>query len=357
MLKAQLTFFRARGIIFKCSQAAFLGQKMKKLIYRNIDVTPPYNLNIFIGIISSIAYVATLYFVNSTESWFYKVLGALFFAHIANTAFSLLHEAVHSVFHYNRSTNYYFGVLMAALFPTAYTFQKRCHLNHHRNNRTKYETFEMYDDKDNYLIKTATIYGVLIGIYYFVPFLGCLWLLLHPKSMFNSAFAGKNNYEVGRMGGASMLRSFENLSTREILKMRLEVVFTIVFQLALFYFLNLTFLTWALCFLTFGIFWSSLQYADHAFSARDIRNGAWNLKVNPITRIFFLNYHFHQAHHQHPNVSWLHLPKFVDTKYGQPSFWEIYLKMWKGLVKLDPNEPDPIDPEFEKLIESEHFSN
>lgn len=329
----------------------------KQIIYRNLDITPPYKLNISIALASILAYIGILYFVNTTDNLWYKLLGALLFAHVGNTIFSLLHEAVHSVFHYKKEINYYFGITFAALFPTAFTFQKRCHLNHHRNNRTKFETFEMYDDQDNYLIKTATIYGVLIGIYYFVPFLGSLWLLVHPKSLLNSSFTGKDNYEVGRMGGASMLRSFDNLSSKEMLRMRLEVVYTIIVQFCILYFLHITISTWLLCFLSFGIFWSSLQYADHAYSVRNIRNGAWNLQVNPITRIFFLNYHHHLSHHQHPNVSWFHLDKFIDKNAASPTFWAIYLRMWKGLVKIDPNEPEPIDKELESLIESEHFSS
>lgn len=107
----------------------------------------------------------------------------------------------------------------------------------------------------------------------------------------------------------------------------------------------------------FGFTWSALQYADHAYSVRDIRNGAWNLKVHPITKAFFLNYHDHLAHHQHPNVPWIHLPKFVDPNVEKPAFLAIYLKMWKGLVKLDQNEPAPIDSELDSLIERENFTN
>ncbi len=45
--------------------------------------------------------------------------------------------------------------------------------------------------------------------------------------------------------------------------------------------------------------------ADHAFSPRDVVNGAWNLRVLPWTRALALNYHHHKAHHhgdddQHP---------------------------------------------------------
>ena len=68
----------------------------------------------------------------------------------------------------------------------------------------------------------------------------------------------------------------------------------------------------AVCYAAFAINWSSLQYTDHAFSKLDVRDGAWNLRVNPSTRLLFLNYHHHLAHHRHPQVPWIHLGRFVD---------------------------------------------
>lgn len=326
-------------------------------MYHNRDISIPANLNLFLALSSITLLTFLLYTTAHTDSWWVKLACIALFAYTGNTTFSLLHEAVHSNFHYNRKVNYIFGNITAAMFPTAYSFQKRCHLNHHRNNRTQYELFEMYDDRDNKLVKNITLYGVLTGIYWFIPFLGSVWLLVNPESLLSSRFSGKNNYEVGRMGGASMLRSFENLSPREIMRMRLEVVFTICVQISLFYFLRLDFVSYILCYFAFGFTWSALQYADHAYSVRDIRNGAWNLKVHPITKAFFLNYHDHLAHHQHPNVPWIHLPKFVDPRVEKPEFLAIYLKMWKGLVKHDLKEPAPIDEELDTLIEIENFRN
>ncbi len=329
----------------------------KKIVYKNIDITPPYNLNILIAIVSMSSYVALLYGVNAINSWPIKILLAVLFAHVANTVFSLLHEAVHNGFHSNKNTNYFFGVILSAFFPTAYSFQKRCHLNHHKNNRTKLESFELYDQHDSYFLRSFSLYSVLTGFYYTFPFLGCLFLLISPSKMIHSAFNDKvNSYKVARMGGASMLRNFENLSIKEITRMRLEVLATIIIYFSIIYFLNISLVTWLLCFGAFALMWSTLQYVDHAYSPRDIKNGAWNVSINPITRIFFLNYHYHQAHHQHPNVSWLHLSKFQDPKYDSPSFWKIYFRMWKGLEKTDVIEPIPLDPEFEKLIEEENFA-
>ena len=62
----------------------------------------------------------------------------------------------------------------------------------------------------------------------------------------------------------------------------------------------------------------------------DVRDGAWNLRVNRVVQYIFLNYHHHRAHHQHPDVPWIHLGKFVDFTAPRPSFASIYLSMWKG---------------------------
>jgi fatty acid desaturase len=330
---------------------------MKKvLMYNNKNITIPSLLNLSIATLSITVLLYLLFLVSSSTNFFIIMPSMILFAYTGNTVFALLHEAAHSNFHHNRTINYIFGNICAAFFPTAFSFQKRCHLNHHRNNRTQYELFETYDDKDNKLIKNITWYGVLTGVYWSVPFIGSVWLLVSPKTLLNSSFSGKSNYEVGRMGGASMLRSFNKLSSKEINLMRLEVLFTVAIQILIIKSLNITLLGFALCYGAFAIAWSSLQYADHAYSVRDIRNGAWNLKVHPITKLFFLNYHDHLAHHQHPNVPWIHLPKFVDPSLEKPEFLKIYLKMWKGLVKLDQNEPAPIDSELDLLIERENFS-
>lgn len=326
-------------------------------MYNNKNISIPANLNIALAIGSISALMALLYITSHTDSWWIKIPCVLLFAYTGNTTFSLLHEAVHSNFHHKRSMNYYFGNLCAAMFPTGFSFQKRCHLNHHRNNRTQYELFEMYDDNDNLIVKNVTLYSVLTGIYWLAPIVGSVWLLLNPGSLVASDFSGKNNYRLGRMGGASMLRSFENLSPKEITRMRIEVAFVLALQAGMFFFLNLNFASYFMCYFAFAFTWSALQYADHAYSVRDIRNGAWNLKVHPITKAFFLNYHDHLAHHQHPNVPWIHLPKFVDPALEKPEFLAIYLKMWRGLVKHDLKEPEPIDAELDLLIEKENFNS
>lgn len=326
-----------------------------KSFYKNKEITIPSWINIFIALASLTACSFCLFQSSHTNSWPVIILCMLGFGYFGNTIFSLLHEAVHANFHHNRKVNYLFGNIFASVFPTGFSFQKRCHLNHHRNNRTEYELFETYHQEDIKFLRTATLYIVLTGVYWIIPFIGSIWFLLAPKSISNSEISGKN-YKLGRIGSASMLRNFQNLSPKIILQMRLEIISMLIFQIAVFLILDLNFKGWFLCYASFALLWSSLQYSDHAYSTHDIRNGAWNLKVNPVTKIFFLNYHDHLAHHQYPHVPWIHLPKFVEPGLERPTFWSIYLRMWKGPIKIDRIHKLLLDPELEKLIDKENFT-
>ncbi len=331
-----------------------INMRAKKIIYKGENIAPPETMNIIIALSSMSMLGFILYYASHTSNVFALIICAITFSHIANTVFALLHETAHSVFHTNKTVNYIFGNLFAAFFPTAYTFQKRCHLNHHRQNRTDFEMFEAYHEKDSKVLKTVMLYFILTGVYWTNPGIGSLWLLISPNTLIHGPFSGKNNYKLGRMGGAGMLRHLQSATKSQVTQMRLEVIFSIIFQVSLFLLLDLTLVGWIICYAGFAVAWSGLQYADHAYTARDVRNGAWNLKVNPITQIFYLNYHHHLAHHQHPHVPWNHLAKFVDDS-PQPTFWKIYLRMWKGLVKIDKDAPEKIDPNFDRLIKTELF--
>jgi fatty acid desaturase len=76
--------------------------------------------------------------------------------------------------------------------------------------------------------------------------------------------------------------------------------------------------------------WSALQYADHAFAPLDVVEGAWDLRVHRWVQAVFLNYHLHLAHHRHPTMPWIHLPRYVDASRPRPRFLAQYARMWLG---------------------------
>jgi fatty acid desaturase len=56
----------------------------------------------------------------------------------------------------------------------------------------------------------------------------------------------------------------------------------------------------------------------------------------PITSAIALNYHYHLAHHRHPQVPWPYLPKLVEESDSRPTFWSIYFSLWGGARPAPP---------------------
>lgn len=265
--------------------------------------------------------------VSNSESSLVVALGIVAFSFVGNTVFSCLHECVHGIFHPDRRINDAFGMLCAAFFPTGFSFQRSAHIGHHERNRSDQEMFDYYYPDDNRFLKTVQWYGVVSGIYWSFVVLGWLIYLVFPF-LFRAAFWRRHwPRSAERTSGPAYARSFAQAPP---VRARLELVFTLVFQCALFYLLDLTLAGWLMCYLAFGFNWSALQYADHAFSPLDVTEGAWDLRVHPWVQAIFLNYHLHLAHHRHPSLPWIHLPRYVDEGRSRPRFIAQYLRMWLG---------------------------
>ncbi|HKR66821.1 MAG TPA: fatty acid desaturase [Thermoanaerobaculia bacterium] len=285
----------------------------------------PGRLNVALALIAVAVAGALLRFVAHADALALRLVGALAFSYVNNTIFSLLHEAVHGVFHGDERWNAMFGRWLAAFFPTSFTLQRFFHLGHHRRNRTEAERFDYIAPGESALLKRVQWYGILTGLYWLLPPLSCLAYLVAPRA-FATRFVREE--EWSRQSGAeAMVEGLERVPRGVA---RAEIAFAIAWQCALFVVLDLNWQAWALCYGAFAINWSSLQYADHAWSPLDRVEGAWNLRVNRVVQWLFLNYHHHKAHHANPKVSWIHLPRFVDFAERRPSFLRVYLQMWRG---------------------------
>lgn len=270
---------------------------------------------------------ALLYAASHASSWRGVLLAAVAFAFTNNTAYSLLHECVHRKGHADPQVNAWMGRVLAASFPTGLTFHRQCHLGHHQRNRTEVERFDYYTPEDNRFLKFVQWYGILTGLYWFIPPLGCLLVLLVPRRLIVALTASRGSAVAAHTSTEAMI---EGVQQAPFGRMRLEILFSLALQAAAWLALDLTLAGWAACYAAFAVNWSALQYADHAWSELDVRDGAWNLRVGRVVQYVFLNYHHHRAHHQHPDVPWIHLGKFVDFTAYRPSFIALYLSMWKG---------------------------
>jgi fatty acid desaturase len=296
---------------------------------------PPTLLNLAITLVASGGAAGLLWVASHAESLWVVVLAAVAFSFVGNTLFSLLHEAVHGAYAKNRHLNDWGGRFVAAFFPTGFGFQSVCHLGHHQRNRSRAEQFDYMRPGDNRAIKYLQWYGLLTGFFWLLGPITCLLYLCLPFVLEATLLRGDGGAVAEGMGADAMLSGFRRANP---LVLRLELLGTIAIQAGLWWTLDLSLLGWGACYLAFALNWSALQYADHAWSPLDVKEGAWNLRVTPIARLLFLNYHHHLAHHQHPKVPWIHLPNYVDFEAERPTFWGIYLRMWLG--------PKPFPPEL-----------
>lgn len=287
----------------------------------------PGALNVAVATVVLAANACLLWAASHAATWVGVLLAAAAFSYTNNTVYSLLHECVHRKFHRSPRVNEWFGRVLSASFPTGFTFHRLCHLGHHRRNRTEVERFDYYEPGDNRLLKYLQWYGILTGLYWFIPPLGCVFVLLVPRRVLLRVIDTRGSKTAEHLGAEAML---EGVGSASATRMRLEILLSLAVQVIMWRLLDLSIAGWAACYAAFALNWSALQYADHAFSELDVRDGAWNLRVSRVVQYIFLNYHHHRAHHQHPDVPWIHLGRFVDFSAPRPSFIAIYLRMWKG---------------------------
>lgn len=290
----------------------------------------PEALNIVIFCVSIPATWALLW-IASHATWPWMLVAAWLFSLVNNTPFALLHEAVHGMFSRCRWRNEFFGVLCAAAFPTSFSLQRVAHLGHHRRNRTDAELYDYRLPHQSKLLRNFWLYaGNLFGLYWFCIPISTLLYLLAPWVYTSPRF----------VEGPARWLGFEPY-VREIAehsKMRiwLECLLAVVYQAGLWWVLDLTWQGWLLCHWAFALHWSALQYVDHAWSPRHVIEGAWNLRVLPVSRALALNYHYHLAHHRAPTMPWIYLPSLVNPQEPQPAFWSIYFSLWGGTRPAPP---------------------
>jgi len=291
----------------------------------------PARLNMLLLVVAGLVNMALLYMASHTASLWVQLAAALVFSFTANTMFSLMHESVHGLLLPDARWNRWAGRVAAAFFPTSLSLQRGFHLTHHKNNRSPQERFEYIEPGDIAWAKRVQWYGILTGLYWVVTQLGLLLYLIAPVLLRVPVLRRTSSRLARQSSSRAYLDVFDQMDGAVV---RTELLASFAFQVALFVVLDLSFLGWALCYAAFALHWSGLQYADHAFSPLDPHDGAWNLRANPVSRALFLNYHYHLAHHRHPNTPWLYLGRHVEDSGPQPSFLGMWLQMWRGPRRL-----------------------
>ena len=207
------------------------------------------------------------------------------------------------------------------------------HQNHHHHNRTDHEMFDLYYPSDSRTLKWLQWYCILCGLFWPVVPLGAILFSVYPKLLHWQV--------VKKANPARGMAIVANVNPSAIWAIRLESFFIIAFFCALFWLCELRWQNTLVLYACFSLNWSTRQYVGHAFSRRDIVEGAWNLRHFPWMSWLLLHGEWDLNHHRRPEVSWYYLPRLSPSGEPRLSYWTQYWRQWLGPRPCQELEPRP----------------
>jgi fatty acid desaturase len=280
----------------------------------------PNRLNLFLVAFVLGTAVFLLWLGSYVEPWWATLLVGIAFSYLLLTNYALFHEASHGSLNSNAVVNRLLGTLTGLLFPMPFSMFRVTHQGHHLRNRTDHEMFDLYYPTDSRVIRYTQWYGVLCGLFWpWVP-IGALLFAVCPAVLRTRVFrkARSSNHLLG------------DIRDQEVRAIRVEVLLTIAFFAALFWLLELRWDAVLIMYACFSFNWSTRQYVGHAFSRRDVVEGAWNLKHYIWMSWILLHGEWDLNHHRHPEVSWYYLPRLSGGDEERQGYVRQYWRMWLG---------------------------
>jgi len=254
-------------------------------------------------------FVLPLWLLPRNSLWAWTLLPA---ALLTNPFWSLIHEAIHDLFHARRGVNLFFGRLLGMFFGSPFRILRMSHLLHHKLNRLPIEGTEYYDRVQGTRLAAAPgYYAQIFFALYLVEILSPIFFLL-PRRLLR---AFKARYIAAKSVSALLL---ENWLGREALgEIRRDgAAILMLFALA-FYCYGARWPLLAAALAARGFLISFLDNIYHyetpvsdVFYAKNLRLPA------PLARLL-LNFNFHGIHHVNPAIPWLHLPRAFEAQAGR----------------------------------------
>ncbi|MBY0521974.1 MAG: fatty acid desaturase [Gemmataceae bacterium] len=284
------------------------------------DMPIPNRLNIALAAAVFGGAVFLLWLGSWVENGWATLGIGVMFSYLLLTNYALFHEAAHGNLHANPRVNHILGVITGMLFPMPFSMMRVTHQGHHLRNRTDHEMFDLYYPTDNRFIRFVQWYGILFGLFWpWVP-IGAVLFALCPGVLRTRVFrkARSSNYLLG------------DIRDVEVRSIRLEVALTVVLFVSLSWLLALHWVAVLVMYACFSVNWSTRQYVGHAFSRRDVIDGAWNLEHNPVMSWVLLHGEWDLNHHRRPEVPWYYLPRVSAADAPRVSYIRQYWRQWIG---------------------------
>ena len=236
--------------------------------------------------------------------------------------YSALHEAEHNVLFGNETLNAAGGVLLGLFFGAPYHLLRQGHVGHHQRNRSDDEAFEFWFPGESPAWKWVQWVGILTGGFYLMVVLGNVLLLALPF-LLNS-----RTFRFDRPSAAF----FESLNPKYARLIAVEAAAVLAMHALIVYLTGVPLWRYVVLYGCFGFVWSAMQYVHHYGTERHVTRGARDLWIAPGLDAFWLNHNLHRVHHEHPTVSWIHLPRLARANGRRGGGWLPWqwVKMWRG---------------------------
>jgi fatty acid desaturase len=287
---------------------------------RPADMPIPNRLNCALVLADVSLAVALLWLASWLTAWYAVLPVGIIFSYLMLTNYALLHEATHDNLHSNPRWNYALGVVSGILFLAPFSMIRVTHQGHHQRNRTDAEMFDLYYAGDSFFLKCCQWYGTLSGLFWpCIPVCAVLFAL-SPRTIGLQLFSGPP------FGNANV----KDITSRDLRRIRFELVLTFAVFALLYWLLDWPWRNVAILYFCFSLNWSTRQYVGHAFTRRDIVEGALNLRHNRLMSSVLLHGEWDLNHHRHPEVSWYYLPTIETPPAPRDSYSKQYWRQWLG---------------------------
>ncbi len=296
-----------------------------------LDLPIPNLLNTSLVILVAASAVGLLWLASRLDSTL-AVLGVgIAFSYLMLSDYALLHEATHDNLHQQPRWNHVGGVITGIFFLAPFSMIRVTHQGHHQRNRTDDEIFDLYYE-GGWFLKCCQWYATLLGLFWpCIPVCAVLFAIC-PRTIGLKLFSGPP------FGNANV----KDITPADLVRIRFELLLTLAVFAGMFWLLDLRWQSVAILYACFSLNWSTRQYVGHAFSQRDIIEGAFNLRHNVVVSKILLHGEWDLSHHRHPEVSWYYLPTISRDDEPRPSYARHYWRQWLGPRPVSEPPPDPV---------------
>jgi fatty acid desaturase len=273
-------------------------------------------------------FLLPLFLLPLSPRWSLTILPVVLFS---NPFWSLIHEAIHDMFHASARINRGVGRALSIFFGSPFRVLRLSHLLHHKLNRTPMEATELFDPERTSRLRASPGYYfyILGGLYLYEVFSPLPFFL--PRKIVGKM---ERRYFTGDDLAGSLVRSL--MTGESVREMRADgALILALFGLS------------ALC---YGAWWPLLlaalmarafliSFLDNVYHYRTAVNDVFyadNLRLPRLLARMLLHFNLHGVHHRNTTVTWIRLPEVFERGSGKfaGDYFAAAVRQLRGPVAL-----------------------